>query len=178
MCSLAFRACLLAVCLLTADCSAVGRHLLAQSSPELPRLEYYVARDLYDAGNISEATEGFRVAINRGQQVKNQRWIDSIPPLVMLGECYYQQGAIGQGLEQFDAALMVALTFPNWGDALRAPTNLPEVSSDVRAINWLKPARATNVVRVPNVMQVAVDPASARIGADGNLAAGGAAIMR
>ncbi len=52
---------------------------LAAQPAELPRVEYYVARDLYDAGNIGEATEAFRISLNRGHQVNGQRWIDAVP---------------------------------------------------------------------------------------------------
>lgn len=144
-----------------------GHLALAQATPELPRLEYYVARDLYDAGNISEATDGFRVAMNRGQQLKGQRWIDSVPPLVMLGDCYYQQGAIAQALEQYDAALMVVLAFPNWADSLRSAEAQPEAASEVKGINWTKITRRTQLVRVPNVMQLTLDAASARVNQGG-----------
>ncbi len=144
---------------------------------ELPRLEYYVARDLYDAGNVGEATEGFRVSLNRGHQVGGQRWIDAVPPLVMLGECYYQQGAIAQALEQYDAALNLCLAYPNWPDALRSPDNLPEIG-DSKGVTWTKLMRPTTLVRVPSSLQVAVDPNQARFNADGGLIPGGSAIMR
>ncbi len=166
-------ACLLAlICLLGSPAN-----LLAQATPELPRTEYYVARDLYDAGNINEATEGFRVAVNRGHQLKGQRWIDCVPPLVMLGECYFQQGAIAQALEQYDAALMVTLTYPNWADAMRAPESPQELPSDAKSISWFKLNRVAGLVRVPHVMHVSVDPTQART-KDGVLVTGGSAIMR
>ena len=144
---------------------------------ELPRLEYYVARDLYDAGNIGEATEGFRVSLNRGHQVNGQRWIDAVPPMVMLGECYYQEGAIAAALQQYDAALNICLAFSTWPDAIRSPENLPEITEN-KGVNWAKLARQTNLIRVPSSLQVAVDPAQARFNADGALIPGGTAIMR
>ena len=149
-----------------------GSFATSQTPPELPRLEYYIARDLYDAGNIGEATEGFRVAMNRGQQVNQQRWIDSVPALVMLGECYYQQGAIWQALEQYDAALAVALTFPTWSDALRTAEVQAEVPSDLKGINWTKLARRTQLVRVPRTTLVTLDQASAKS------ALGGVTVLR
>ncbi len=81
---------------------------------------------MYDAGNIGEATEGFRVSLNRGHQVNGQRWIDAVPPMVMLGECYYQEGAIAEALQQYDAALNICLAFPTWPDAIRSPENLAD----------------------------------------------------
>lgn len=149
----------------------------AAQPAELPRLEYYVARDLYDAGNIGDATEGFRVSLNRGHQVNGQRWVDAVPAMVMLGECYYQQGAIAQALQQYDAALNICLAFPNWPDAIRSPENLPEVT-DNKGINWTKLSRSANLIRVPGSLQIAVDPTQARFNADGVLIPGGTAIMR
>lgn len=154
------------------DCSPV-----AGQPAELPRLEYYVARDLYDAGNIGEATEGFRVSINRGHQVNGQRWIDAVPPMVMLGECYYQEGAIAEALQQYDAALNICLAFSNWPDAIRSPENLSEVGES-KGVTWAKLSRPANLMRVPSSLQVAVDPAQARFNADGGLIPGGSAIMR
>ncbi len=133
----------------------------AQAVPDLPRLDFYVARDLYEAGNIGEATEGFRIALNRGQVVKQQRWIDSIPALVMLGECYYQQGAIGQALEQYDAAMMVLLSNQAWIENVRGPDAQPDAGSDLRGIQWTKLTRRTQLLRVPRVMQVASEAGAA-----------------
>ena len=141
-------------------------------SPELPRLEYYIARDLYEAGNISEATERFRVAMSRGQQINQQRWIDSVPPLVMLGECYYQQGAIAQALEQYDAALMVVHAFPTWIDTVRSGDVQPESTSELKSINWAKLSRRTPLVRVPRTVQVSLDALAAKT------AVGGAQVLR
>lgn len=134
----------------------------SQGTPELPRLEYYIARDLFDAGNISEATEGFRVAMNRGQIVNQQRWIDSVPAIVMLGECYYQQGAIAQALEQYDAALMLALTFPTWVESLRGPEAQPEPPAELKGINWSKLTRTAQLARVPRTVHVTLDSAAAK----------------
>lgn len=134
---------------------------LCQAVPELPRLDYYIARDLYDAGNIGEATEGFRNAINRSHQVGQQRWIDSVPPLVMLGECYYQQGAIAQALEQYDAALMLVLAYPTWAENMRGPEPQPISTSELKGINWAKLARRTQLVHAPNVVLVPLEAAKA-----------------
>lgn len=167
---------LFVLCAVGANWFLNSRPAGAQSS-ELPRVEYYVARDLYDAGNMAEATESFRVSLNRGHQVNGGRWIDAVPPMVMLGECYYQQGAIAQALQQYDAALNICLAFPNWPDALRSPDNLAEVT-DSKGIAWTKLSRASNLVRVPGAMQIAVDPVQARFNAEGGLIPGGTAIMR
>lgn len=148
-----------------------------QAVPELPRLDYYIARDLYDAGNIGGATEGFRTAINRSHQIGQQRWIDSVPPLVMLGDCYYQQGAIAQALEQYDAALMLALAYPTWADNVRGPEPQTISTSELKGINWTKTTRRTQLVQAPNVMLVPLD-AAGKAPAPGNSAAAGAPLMR
>ncbi|MGN6546540.1 MAG: hypothetical protein ACTHK7_15905, partial [Aureliella sp.] len=149
---------------------------LCQAVPELPRLDYYIARDLYDAGNIGEATEGFRNAINRSHQVGQQRWIDSVPPLVMLGECYYQQGAIAQALEQYDAALMLVLAYPSWAENMRAPEPQPISTSELKGINWAKLARRTQLVHAPNVVLVPLE--AAKVAGQPGSPAAAAPIMR
>lgn len=149
-----------------------------QAVPELPRLDYYIARDLYDAGNIGGATEGFRTAINRSHQLGQQRWIDSVPPLVMLGECYYQQGAIAQALGQYDAALMVALSHPRWADSLRSPEPQVVNTSDLKGIAWAKLTRRTQLAGVPNVVLVPLEAAAAKTPGPSALPAAAAPVMR
>lgn len=135
----------------------------AQPVSDLPRAEYYVARELFHAGRTLEAGDGFQAALNRSRRMGERRWIDSIPPLVMLGECYHQQGNLAMALEQYDAALMLALANPSWIDQIEIPTEqLAELDVSSKGINWFAKSRPTRTLLVPAALQIAVDPTQAQ----------------
>lgn len=145
---------------------------LAQAVSELPRAEYYAAKEFYGAGRTLEATEGFRAALNRARRIGEQRWVDSIPPLVMLGECYYEQGSLALALEQYDAALMLALANPGWINQIEVGVEqLPELEGVAKGINWFPKSNPSRSVAVPEAVQIAVDPTQAQVGPQGNVVA-------
>ncbi|MCC7338908.1 MAG: CHAT domain-containing protein [Pirellulaceae bacterium] len=142
--------------------SAVARPpcISAQAVNELPRAEYYVARELFRVGRILEAADGFKAALNRAQRVGEKYWIDSIPPLVMLGECYYQQGDLALALEQYDGALMLALANPGWINQLQVTSEqLADLESTNKGIQWFTRSRAVRAVVVPAGVQINIEPA-------------------
>ncbi|MFO1063716.1 MAG: hypothetical protein U0892_07610 [Pirellulales bacterium] len=142
-------------------CSAQGR--AGSANAELPRAEYYIARDLFDAGNLREATDGFRLSVDRGLQLPQQRWIDCIPPLVMLGECYYQQGALAMAMEQYDAALEIALAYPQWPLGIQPNGITPqEITVSPKGFAWGTSVRKVKLVRVPDSVLIALDPVAVK----------------
>lgn len=146
--------------------------LYGQAVSELPRADYYVARELFRMGGTREAAEGFKSAFNRARRVGDQRWIDSIPPLVMLGECYYQQGSLAAALEQYDAALMLALQHPQWTDQIEiADQQLVELEGFAKGIDWFAKSRPTRPVAIPQGIQIAIDPTAASVVAPGAVVA-------
>jgi len=147
--------------------------LLAQPAlSELPRAEYYLARELLHAGRTREATLGFEAARRVARKVGQERWIDSIPPLVMLGECYYQQGNLALALEHFDAALLLALQYPTWIDELNVGVEqLPPLDSSSRGINWFIKSQPTIPVSIPEAIQISIDPTQAKVGPIGEVIA-------
>ncbi len=146
--------------------------LCAQPVSELPRAEYYVARELYRVGRTLEAADGFQAALNRARRLGEGRWVDSIPPLIMLGECYYQQGNLALALEQYDAALMLALANPSWIDQVEVQMEqLAELDSATRSIQWFPKSRPTKTVIVPAGLQLSVDPTQAQVTPQGGVIA-------
>ena len=146
--------------------------LFGQAFSELPRAEYYVAKELYGAGRLNEAAEGFRVAVQRARKVGEQRWVDSVPPLVMLGECFYQQGNLPAALEQYDAALMLVLNNQNWVNELDyGVEQLPFLEGQAKGIDWFTRSRPSRSVAVPEAIQIAIDPTRAEPIPGGNGAA-------
>lgn len=134
---------------------ALVQNAIAQIPGELPRQEYYLARDLFSTGRIVEAAEGFRLSLNRSVQIDQNRWIDSIPTMVMLGECYYEQGSLSMALEQYEAALELAVANSTWIDQLdiadEAPTKLDVSKKDV---NWFTSNRKTAPASLPRTVPI------------------------
>jgi tetratricopeptide (TPR) repeat protein len=143
-------------------CLAWSSPLLAQPVSDLPRAEYYVARELFRVGRTLEAADGFRTALNRARRVGEQRWVDSIPPLIMLGECHYQQGNLSLALEQYDAALLLALSNPGWIDQVEVQVEQLAELESTKKVNWLSKSRQTKTVVVPAGLQLSVDPTQAQ----------------
>ncbi len=146
-----------------AACSQWGyegsRRAQAQAISELPRTEYYVAKELFGAGRIEDASEGFNAALLRARKIGERAWIDSIPPLVMLGECYYQQGNLARALEQYDAALQLALVHPLWIEQFDVGLEqLPEFDMPSKGIDWFQKSIASRSVIVPEGVQITIDP--------------------
>ena len=132
---------------------------LAQSISEAPRAEYYLAREMFEAGRLADASEGFKLTLSRSMQIREQPWIDSIPPLVMLGEAYFQSGKVAQAMEQFDAALMIALSYPDWLDQVALPTEVVPFESKLKGINWFTLSRAAQMSAPPEPGQLQVNAA-------------------
>lgn len=150
---------LVLACLLT---FAPSGDLHAQATGDMPRAEYYVARELFRVGRTLEATDGFTLSLNRARRIGDQRWIDSVPSLVMLGECHYQRGELALALEQYDAALMLLLANPTWVDQLQLSTEpLPAVDSASKGIQWFSKSRPMRAAAAPTGVPI-VDPAQSR----------------
>lgn len=145
--------------------------LLAQPAvSDLPRTEFYVAAELYGAGQLGEAAKGYEVALRLARQVGQERWIDSIPPLVMLGECYFQQGDVAMAMEHYDAALMLALENPGWIDQIEVGAEqLPPLENASQGINWFAKSRPTVSVAIPESVQISIDPTQAQVDPQGNV---------
>ena len=136
---------------------ACGQRLSAQAVGEAPRAEYYLARELYETGRLADAAEGFQLALSRSMRIREKPWIDSIPPLVMLGESYFHIGKVALAMEQYDAALAVALDYPIWMEQVSLPADLQPLESKSKGINWFTPAYPTQPTATPEAGQLSVD---------------------
>ncbi|HBE68218.1 MAG TPA: hypothetical protein DDW52_08730, partial [Planctomycetaceae bacterium] len=135
---------------------------LGQAFSELPRPQYYAARELHSAGAQLTALEGFGVAYGLARRVGNVRWVDSIPPLVMSGECLYQQGQISEALSQYDAALALLVQNPAWIDQLDLVVDEVEDFELNKGLNWFNKRVPGRILRVPEAIQLAADPLAAQ----------------
>ncbi len=144
----------------------------AQAVSELPRAEYYLAKELFGAGRMDDAAVGFEAALAVARRVGNERWVDSIPPLVMLGECYYQKGNLRLALEQYETALGLLLAFPSWIDEIEVGVDpLPALENLARGPSWFARNTASTPVAIPEGVQIAIDPTQAIAAPDGSVVA-------
>ncbi len=81
---------------------------------QYPNQQYYVGLELYREGALSDASAAFGEALRQTRRDPNGRWIDAIPVHAMLGECFYQVGDLSAAIEQFDAALSLAIRHRGW----------------------------------------------------------------
>lgn len=146
--------------------------LHAQATSDMPRTEYYVARELFRVGRTLEAADGFALSLNRARRVGDQPWIDSIPSLVMLGECHYQRGELALALERYDSALMVLLANPTWVEQFQLSTEvLPSFEAASKGIQWFTKSRPMRAVAVPIAIPINADPTQSRSTAQSGSAA-------
>ncbi|MEZ6133553.1 MAG: hypothetical protein R3C53_01455 [Pirellulaceae bacterium] len=146
--------------------------VLGQAISDLPRAEYYVAKELYGVGRTGDAVAAFNSAIKVARRVGQDRWIDSIPPMVMLGECYYQQGNLALALEQYEAALSIGLAHPTWIDQIEVGVEqLPPLDALAKSPSWFARTQPFAPVAIPEGVQIAIDPTGAAPGPGGTIVA-------
>ena len=120
-----------------------------------PHALYYDAFAFYHRGEYIEAKTLFQRAARGGVATSRGRWIDSICYFTMLGECALRLGQRGEALQQYEAALQLALVHEGWTARIRWPERL-EVSQRTvpRPPNWGRSARNRPQARLPRLMQM------------------------
>ena len=126
---------------------------LAQQNPvgakgptaNIVRPEYYTASDFFADGQISQAAIVLEAAQSQSRMVNNQRGIDSVPPMVKMGECFWEQCDIGMALEKFDAALQISLMSQRWLSLLKPSTGNIRAESRIREVPWAVNTRGTQM---------------------------------
>ncbi len=136
----------LALLLLSSHCAAQQNTPSAKGmSGNLVRPEYYTACDFFADGQTSQAAIVFEAALSQSRMVNNQRGIDSIPPLVKLGECLLEQCDIGMALERYDAALQISLLSQRWLPLLKPSNGSSRPEPRIREIPWAVNSRGTQM---------------------------------
>jgi hypothetical protein len=123
----------------------------AQRPTVYPPPEYYVAFAPYYEGEYRNALGAFREAARGGLRSTEGRWIDSICYHTMMGECFYQLGDLTHALEQYHAALELAVAHNGWMLRIQYPELIEPSSSSIRSsITW--GVRAIPMARIPDRM--------------------------
>ncbi len=103
----------------------------------------YLDGDYLTAGRLFSSTP--RIKSTTGV------WIDSIPYHAMIGECKYQMGDLAGALDQYTAALQVALAYPDWLMLLDLTRPVTPATRVMRAPpTWGVPTRAIRVASLPS----------------------------
>ncbi|TWU07676.1 CHAT domain-containing protein [Stieleria varia] len=79
-----------------------------------PPDQYYQALEVYRDGDLDRAVDAFDFALGSTRRDINGRWLDSIPVLAMLGECYYQGGDLESANQAVEQAINVAIRYRGW----------------------------------------------------------------
>lgn len=93
----------------------------APSDNNLLKADYYSGLELLSNGRCLEAFQAFERAYAQARQEGEARGVDSIAPLIMMGECLYLQGDCGAAMQHYDAALNLSIAARNWLPLLKAP---------------------------------------------------------
>jgi len=120
------------------------------------RTEYYTASDFFADGQASQAAMGFDAALAQSRTVNNQRGIDSIPPMVKLGECFWEQCDIGMALERYDAALQITLLHSQRWIALLKSSGSIRPETRIREVPWAGSVRTTQMGSYSEVWPIAL----------------------
>ncbi len=128
----------------------------AQMRPRsYPNDLYYAAYRLYYEGEYRDAGSAFRRAARGGVVSSRGRWIDSICYYTMMGECLYRMGKLDQALEQYGAALQLALQHEGWTARIRWPERIDVSQATIpRPPTWGPSQRNRPLARIPRKMQI------------------------
>ncbi len=151
-------------------CAAVVGLLLPAARGQAPTQSYpsdlyYAAYRLYYDGDYRDAGSAFRRAARGGVASSRGRWIDSICYYTMMGECHYRLGQLDEALDQYGAALRLALQHEGWTVRIRWPERIDVSQKTIpRPPTWGPSQRNRQLARIPRTMQMvqgSVDTATA-----------------
>jgi|694.fasta_scaffold02686_13 tetratricopeptide (TPR) repeat protein len=121
---------------------------------QFPSSEYYLSNSLLADGQIEQAAAGYRDSLRNSYRVGTTRFVDSIPALVMAGECFYQQGNLTAALQQYESAMMLAIDSAGWSQRINmtGPAGSPggATAPQFKGISWATNTRGTKVVMFPD----------------------------
>ena len=122
----------------------------SEPSGQYPSPQYYIGLEIYRSGDLERAVDVLESALRGSRRDINGRWIDAIPPLAMLAECYWLLGDLGTSKQYVDQAFQIAIRSRGWlGRSDFASASQGNVLRSKPS--WLWPAAASvNVVPFSN----------------------------
>ena len=80
----------------------------------IPTPRYYSGVHLIESGDFTRAANFYRQELKGAFRIGTSLWLDSICYYAMLGESYYQAGLLNEALTNYNSALSIATSYPNW----------------------------------------------------------------
>ncbi len=138
----------LVLVLLAGQTQAVGQQPITY-----PHMDYFRGFPAFHAGEYRDALRIFEASLRSGMRSTEGRWVDSISYYTMIGECHYHLGDFAKALENYEAAIKLAVIHNNWMLRVEFPAAVEPSASGVRTtINWGKSRRPTAIGRIPDRM--------------------------
>ena len=140
------------VCIVMVWYAGFTAKLQAQGSSGYPRADYWAAMAEFNEGEFRSAATAF----NRTSRIKTAEgeWIDGICHRAMLGECFYQMGQSRQALQQYDMALSLFASNPQWMMRLYMPNVLPQSFRSTRKVTWGPSSRQMALGKTPSSVTI------------------------
>ena len=129
-----------------------------QRRSSLPKAAYYQTFGRYYSGDFVRANRDFQQGYRTAYQFGDQRFLDSVCYLTMIGECNYHVGNYADALANYEQALKLYMSFNNgaWQARIQPPTALPaDTGAFMRSrVNWGTPTRTANIPKMPSTFMV------------------------
>jgi hypothetical protein len=145
---------------------SIAQNTPGQNAPVIPGLDvapansypndqYFLALRIYREGDLVNAGVAFEQSLGLTRKDPTGRWIDAIPVHAMIGECLYQAGDLPGAIDNFDAALALAIRHRGWLSALtwNDLTSASQRQPDMAAA-WAAP-NVPMVYPLPNRLSIA-----------------------
>lgn len=142
---------------------------LPEPGGQYPSQAYYNALTVYRDGDLENAIRGFEMAMRSTRTDVNGKWIDSIPPRVMLAECYWHLGHLPACRLQLDEASRIAIQNRGWLGQLDFDSINNVGAATARTTNLWPEVAAVRLIPLPKRMPFR----SGQILTEQGLAAGG-----
>ena len=92
----------------------IGRLGGVEPEGKYPSPQYYLGLEVYRTGDLEQAVDVLESALRNSRRDINGRWVDAIPPLALLAECYWHLGDLGTSKEYLDQAFQIAIRYRGW----------------------------------------------------------------
>ena len=127
-------------------------------SKRMPKRNYYAAFREYYQGDYKDAVRRFSEAHRSAFRIGNERYVDSVCSLTMLGECHYRVGDYATAMDFYNQSARLYLTWASqrWQRSIQSPRTIRASTNAVQKarITWGTPQRQGQIANVPNTLSV------------------------
>jgi CHAT domain-containing protein/tetratricopeptide (TPR) repeat protein len=110
---------------------------------------------LYD-GDYADALKDFQSDMRTSIRWGQSRWIDAICYETMMGECFYQMGALDKALDAYTDALRLYISYPDWMVRVNFHPIRPAGAGFRKAVPWGVSKRPAKLGEYPQTVLITV----------------------